>query len=76
MFTCKRCHKREVEAGCPDFHPFRSLGTCEVCGKIGECVDCKFYKSRAVFPLLWGGGVRPRLKPTKRVPANGKLRRE
>lgn len=41
MFLCGKCH---TEEGC--FHPFKSHGACEGCGKVAECVDCKSYKKK------------------------------
>jgi hypothetical protein len=42
MFLCKECHEKE----CQFPHFVKSIGRCESCGKVAECVDCHAYKKR------------------------------
>jgi len=44
MLICSKCHTPNI---CDYVHPgFRSLGACEVCEKVKECIDCKEYAVR------------------------------
>jgi hypothetical protein len=48
MFMCETCHKDDKHCKWDfEMHFMKSHGACEICKKVGGCVDCKAYKYAA-----------------------------